>query len=119
MDEAFTLTNMFVSVLDAIQGDGFNPLWQEVQIAFNHPATCRQLASDTEILSAAAAGQVTLIPTDEMYRWLSLARSSDRHFKAAVASPIPITGHLRTPIGPTHRSTSMRSWAVRSARGGR
>src|SRR2546425_13056832 len=24
----------FVSVLDAIQGDGFNPLWQEVQITF-------------------------------------------------------------------------------------
>src|SRR6266849_1664129 len=23
---------MFISVLDAIQGDGFNPLWQEVQI---------------------------------------------------------------------------------------
>src|SRR2546429_9959009 len=25
----------FVSVLDAIQGDGFNPLCQEVQVAFN------------------------------------------------------------------------------------
>src|SRR5690349_20492262 len=24
----------FVSVLDAIQGDGFNPLWQEMQISF-------------------------------------------------------------------------------------
>jgi len=26
---------MFVSVLDAIQGDGLNPLWVEQQIAFN------------------------------------------------------------------------------------
>src|SRR5437762_5918729 len=25
----------FVSVLDAIQGDGFNPLWREVQVVFN------------------------------------------------------------------------------------
>src|SRR5438309_4416007 len=25
----------FVSVLDAIQGDGFNPIWEEVQITFN------------------------------------------------------------------------------------
>src|SRR5216110_580380 len=25
----------FISVLDAIQGDGFNPLWAEVQITFN------------------------------------------------------------------------------------
>lgn len=24
----------FVSVLDAIQGDGFNPHWQEVQVTF-------------------------------------------------------------------------------------
>lgn len=24
----------FVNVLDAIQGDGFNPLWQEVQVTF-------------------------------------------------------------------------------------
>src|ERR1043165_4106837 len=28
----------FISVLDAIQGDGFNPLWQEVQVAFTPPA---------------------------------------------------------------------------------
>jgi hypothetical protein len=25
----------FVSVIDAIQGDGFHPLWQEVQLTFN------------------------------------------------------------------------------------
>ncbi len=58
----------FVSVLDAIQGDGFNPLWLEVQIAFNPGHTPRQLTSDTEILAAAAAGEITLTATDEVYR---------------------------------------------------
>src|SRR6266849_4363347 len=41
---------MFVSVLDAIQSDGFNPLWQEVQIEFNSGFTPRQLTSDTDVL---------------------------------------------------------------------
>src|SRR5262249_58355008 len=45
---------MFVSVLDAIQGDGFNPLWQEVQVVFNKASSCKQLTSDKDILSAAA-----------------------------------------------------------------
>ena len=58
----------FISVLDAIQGDGFNPLWQEVQIIFNDGFTPRQLTSDTDILAAAAAGQIMLIPTNEVYR---------------------------------------------------
>ena len=67
-DDGLPGNQPFVAVLDAIQGDGFNPLWQEVQIVFNHPASCRQLRSDTEILAAAAAGELTLIPTDEVYR---------------------------------------------------
>jgi len=58
----------FVSVLDAIQGDGFNPLWQEVQITFNRGFTPRQLTSDTEIADAANAGEITLTPTKEVYR---------------------------------------------------
>jgi len=60
----------FVSVLDAIQGDGFNPLWQEVQITFNAGFTPRQLTSDTEILAAASATppEIMLIPTTEVYR---------------------------------------------------
>jgi len=58
----------FVSVLDAIQGDGFNPLWQEVQIMFNAGFTPRQLTSDTDILAAAASGEIMLIPTTEVYR---------------------------------------------------
>jgi hypothetical protein len=60
----------FISVLDAIQGDGFNPLWQEVQIMFNPGFTPHQLSSDTEVLAAASAvpPEITLIPTTEVYR---------------------------------------------------
>jgi len=56
----------FVSVIDAIQGDGFNPLWQEVQIVFD--GAPEQLTSDTDILAAASAGEITLMPTTEVYR---------------------------------------------------
>src|SRR2546422_11422054 len=60
---------MFVSVLDAIQGDGFNPLWQEVQIVFDNAGfPCQQLTSDTDIGTAADAGLITLEPTPEVYR---------------------------------------------------
>jgi hypothetical protein len=59
---------MFVSVLDAIQGDGFNPLWQEVQVVFTKAASCKQFTSDNDILAAVAAGVVTLAPTTELYR---------------------------------------------------
>ena len=67
-DDCMPGKQMFVSVLDAIQGDGFNPLWNEVQVQFTPPSGCHQLTSDTEILAAAAAGQVRLVPTDEVYR---------------------------------------------------
>ena len=59
---------MFVSVLDAIQGDGFNPLWREVQVVFNKSAPCQQLTSDNAILAAAAANTITLQTTNELYR---------------------------------------------------
>lgn len=58
----------FVSVIDAIQGDGFNPLWQEVQISFNAGFAPRQLVSDDDVAMAADAGEITLTPTDELYR---------------------------------------------------
>jgi hypothetical protein len=58
----------FVAVLDAIQGDGFNPLWREVDYSFNPGFTPTQLVSDTEIEQAAGAGVITLSPTDEVYR---------------------------------------------------
>jgi len=61
---------MFVSVLDAIQGDGFNPLWQEVQITFINGVTPRQLFSDNEVLAAAAGPtpEIRLDTTSELYR---------------------------------------------------
>lgn len=59
---------MFISVLDAIQGDGFNPLWNEVQVVFNQGHTPRQLTSDTDVANAVASGEITLSPTTEVYR---------------------------------------------------
>jgi hypothetical protein len=60
----------FVSVIDAIQGDGFNPLWRQNLIVFNPGFTPRQFFSDTEVLAAAAGPrpEITIVVTDEMYR---------------------------------------------------
>jgi hypothetical protein len=60
----------FISVIDAIPADGMNPLWREIQIAFNPGFTPRQLFSDNEILAAAAGPnpEITLLPTTEVYR---------------------------------------------------
>ena len=60
----------FAPVLDAIQGDGFNPLWRQVLIVFNPGFTPHQFASDNEILAAASGPhpQINLVVTDEVYR---------------------------------------------------
>jgi hypothetical protein len=39
---------MFTSVLDAIQGDGFNPLWDEFQITFKPGVKPVQFTSDNQ-----------------------------------------------------------------------
>jgi hypothetical protein len=57
----------FFPVIDAIQGDGFNPLWQQILIHFTGSAP-HQFCSDDEVLAAAAAEEITLEPTDEVYR---------------------------------------------------
>ncbi len=57
----------FISVIDAIPTDGFNPVWQEVQIAFNAGFAPRQLFSDDEVLAAAMDGEISLTFTDEVY----------------------------------------------------
>ncbi len=57
----------FISVIDAIPGDGFNPIWEEIQIAFTPGHTPRQLFSDTEVEAAFDAGEITLTPTGEVY----------------------------------------------------
>ena len=60
----------FVPVLDAIQGDGFNPLWRQNLIHFNAGFTPRQLTSDTEVLNAASGSnpEITIETTGEIYR---------------------------------------------------
>jgi hypothetical protein len=57
----------FISVIDAVPGDGFNPIWEEVQITFTMGHTPRQLFSDTEVLAAADAGEISLVFTGEVY----------------------------------------------------
>lgn len=57
----------FVSVIDAVPGDGFNPIWEEVQITFMPGHTPRQLFSDDEIIDAAANGEIALTFTGEVY----------------------------------------------------
>lgn len=59
---------MFVSVIDAIQGDGFNPLWLEVEIEFTSGHAPHQFFSDEEIDDALAAGEITLDSEGEVYR---------------------------------------------------
>jgi hypothetical protein len=66
----------FDPVIDAIQGDGFNPLWLQVLIQFNAGFTPHQFFSDVEV-EAAAAGpnpEITLIVTDEVYRCAVVGR---------------------------------------------
>ena len=57
----------FAPVIDAIQGDGFNPLWHQVLIVFNAGFAPHQFVSEEDVLAAAAAGEITLVETDEVY----------------------------------------------------
>jgi len=60
----------FLSVIDAIQGEGFNPLWHQVLVVFNQGFTPHQFVSEDQILAAAAGAhpEITLVSTDEVYR---------------------------------------------------
>lgn len=60
----------FTPVIDAIQGDGFNPLWDQVLIEFNDGFTPHQFVSDEQVLAAAAGPnpEITLVETGEVYR---------------------------------------------------
>src|SRR5262245_57872040 len=60
----------FRSVIDAIQGEGFNPLWHQVLIVFNRGFTPHQFVSEDQVLAAAAGAhpEITLVSTDEVYR---------------------------------------------------
>lgn len=60
----------FVPVIDAIQGEGFNPLWHQVLIVFNEGFAPHQFVSEAQVLAAAAGAnpEITLVETDEVYR---------------------------------------------------
>jgi len=60
----------FISVIDAIQGEGFNPLWHQNLIVFNPGFTPHQFHSADEVEAAAAGAnpEITLVETDEVYR---------------------------------------------------
>src|SRR5437867_7084387 len=68
----------FISVIDAVPGDGFNPIWEEVQITFTRGHTPRQLFSDDEIEAALDAGEITLTFTGEVY-WCPVVGKKPSH----------------------------------------
>ena len=68
----------FISVIDAVPGDGFNPIWEEIQIAFTAGHTPRQLFSDDEIADAEASGEITLTLTGEVY-WCPVVGPRPNH----------------------------------------
>ncbi len=67
MSDTLVAGQPFVSVIDAIQGDGFNPLWQEVDITFL-TIPPQQFTNDADITAAADAHQIELTFTNEVYR---------------------------------------------------
>jgi hypothetical protein len=106
----------FISVINAIQTDGFNPLWAEIQIAFTAGHTPRQLFSDDEIAAAAVSGEITLTPTNEMYRCSvinaptrlssGVTRSSITGTSASHANAAPASG-LSGPSSMTWGATKI------------
>jgi len=60
----------FFPVINAIQGEGFNPLWHQILIVFNPGFTPHQFVSEDEVEAAAAGAnpEITLVVTDEVYR---------------------------------------------------
>jgi hypothetical protein len=60
----------FIPVIDAIQGDGFNPMWNQVLIVFNEGFAPHQFVSDDQVLAAAAGAnpEINLVETGEVYR---------------------------------------------------
>src|SRR5262249_31642030 len=122
-DQAEAAGVMFTSVLDAIQGDGFNPLWQEVQIVFK-TIRPKQFLSDNNILAAAAAGQIALVPTTEVYRCAVVGsqRGTDAHRFAPERDNGSRSGARRAgPLRARARGLSRTLWfqrpCVRSRRG--
>ena len=73
-------TQVFPPVINAIQGEGFNPLWRQVLIIFNAgspPPGFTGFTSEEDVLAAAAGPnpEITLDVTDEVYRCSVVAPS--------------------------------------------
>jgi uncharacterized protein (TIGR03118 family) len=58
----------FNPVLSAVPGQNFNGLWQQVLYSFNQGFTPHQFTSEADILAAAQSVEITLNPTNEVYR---------------------------------------------------
>src|SRR5678815_4510105 len=75
LNEIYAYTDLdeeqpFAPIVDAIQGEGFNPLWRQILIVFNPGFTPHQFFSADEVEDAAAGAnpEITLVETDEVYR---------------------------------------------------
>ena len=68
----------FMPVIDAIQGEGFNPLWRQNLIVFNQGFTPHQFTSEDDVLAAAAGPnpEITIVVTDEVYRCSVVGRKN-------------------------------------------
>jgi hypothetical protein len=60
----------FTPVINAIQGEGFNPLWHQNLIVFNPGFTPHQFVSEDEVKAAAEGPnpEITIVVTNEVYR---------------------------------------------------
>jgi len=100
----------FISVINAIPGDGFNPLWDECQITFNPGHTPRQLFSDDEVHAAAAAGEITVTDTHELYRCAVIGKPGSTSAALSGGSTAFSTFSVPTP-SPAVQDTRGLSWA--------
>lgn len=64
------MSNGFITVANAIQGDGYNAIWNAVEIGFVAGVTPRQFYSEAEILAAAAGKnpEILLSSSTKIYR---------------------------------------------------
>jgi hypothetical protein len=58
----------FFPIIDAVPGDGMNPLWLQQIIVFNSGFAPHQFYSDDQIDEAVDAGEITLTNSGELYR---------------------------------------------------
>ena len=109
-DEPLSTGGAFAAVLDAIQGDGFNPLWREIEIHFNVPAY--QITSDTGVEDAAARGDISLQGTGEIYRCSVLGPGPKGEHEARASLHAPTAGWVRGVGQPGAAPPPVASWGA-------